>query len=147
MATLKPEKLLDLDALTERAHVRISGTEYELRSPEEFSIVDYHAFAARWRRFEELINVNAAAPTDESVEKAQAILKDICRSLLFADDAVLDRLTAGQQMKIAMFFMTLQRSQEAPIAGSAAEPGPVAVQPEVQASAPAEGTTTPTGVS
>lgn len=97
--------VLDLDILTgaTRPVVRIDGTPYPLKDPDELSVLDFHrAVPRRALELEELAN-----PTDSEAQEYSAILDQGCRLVLEAPDEVHQRLKNRQREQVISVFTRL----------------------------------------
>ncbi len=97
--------LLNLDALMERPTVRIVETEYELRLPDELSILEHHRLLTLGRRVEALEALDD--PTDAQEAEYDRTLRAICQQVLLAPAEVLAGLTTPQRAAIALTFSQL----------------------------------------
>lgn len=104
-----PNPILDLKTLTSRQQVRIDGRLYELRSPDELSLLAYRQHAARFVRLGALLQKKSINAT-ESKEQA-ALLDGLCRLILDAPPQVHARLHDGQRLQIAEVFSRLLRTR------------------------------------
>ena len=102
------EPVLNLDTLVERRVVVIDGKHYELKNPDEVSLLDYHRI---WYKGRELDA--AFAKPNLTMDEIGALAKNIdelCRFLLDAPDAVHARLHESHKMKVIQVFTSLQHA-------------------------------------
>lgn len=136
MAT-QTEQLLDLDVLVERPRIRLNKVEYQLKHPDELSLVEYHLLGNKWKQFRAIVEKSEDETSEADLNKAEQLVDEITRRVVMdAPEDVLAALTHSQRMKIGTFF-TRRLLQEVPVA-------PAAVAAEGVAAPPAS-SATPTG--
>lgn len=119
MAEQQKVQLLDLDPLVERPFIRFGGAEYDVRTPEEFGLLDYQRLKRNGQRLIDLFHREQLTPDEE--KELAGMLDRICRDVLIADDDVHARLSDGQRIKIISAFMGLR---PAPPQAAGAETNP-----------------------
>jgi hypothetical protein len=97
--------LLDLDTLVIRPIVRIDEVEYELRAPDELSVLENHRLLALGKRIEAIEALEEA--TDDDDADYDRLLRTFCRKLLLAPDEILERLTTSQRAAVGLTFSRL----------------------------------------
>lgn len=110
--------LLDLTTtLLERQRIRIDGTLYELRNPEELSVLA----SAQFTRWGKEIEERGKALSDADDPDLTALLRKVAgAALVDVPGEVLDRLSGGQLMAIAEVFTTLLLGRRLRLAGALA---------------------------
>jgi hypothetical protein len=101
--------LLDLTTmLLERQRIRIDGTLYELRSPEELSVLQSARFT-RWGGEIERLgqSLGGADHADRDAELTALLRQVAAAALVDVPAAVIERLSGGQAMSIVEVFTTL----------------------------------------
>lgn len=107
------EPLLSVATLIERPTIDIDGTKYEMRHPDELSLVDSHRFSRWAQRFEEL------AKQDEPGAELDEIADRIARAALIAvPEEVLARLTGQHKAAVAEVFTALLLRSRMSVAGA-----------------------------
>lgn len=104
------EPLLDLDTLTRRPTVRIDGQPYDLRTLDDFSLVEGHRHWRESERLSDLVHRVATLTADEESD-AEQLIEAYCRRMVVAPPTVLDRLTPGQRVQIVATFALLPRTR------------------------------------
>ena len=97
--TSKP--LLSLDTLVERRYVKIDGGDYELLSPKELGLIEYHRIGRQVGRVEDLVNKTEDLSEDDN-RALHSTLDSLCRLILLAPDEVQKRL--GDHHRIGLVF-------------------------------------------
>ena len=98
---------LDTRAGPPRRKVAIDGVEYELRHLDELSLQDRLRFTRRASKLATLggLDPGAFAEIDDAtIEDLERALYHCTKAVLMADDEVLRKLTATQQMRIMAVF-------------------------------------------
>ena len=112
---------LDLDRIIERPVVRIDGTDFELKDPGEFSVVDTGRLRRNTRRVVEMIQ-DYASLTDKSQAELEANIDELMDSIFVnMPEAVRRSLTFEQVGEILAYF-TLNRTGSPVTADEAASP-------------------------
>jgi hypothetical protein len=101
-----PTPLLDLDTLTERPFVLIDKVKYELRTPEELSVVEYHRLGKIGARLDAIENIKD--PTEEDEQEFNALLNTLSGRVLLAPNEVKARLKSVQLVAVAVAFTRLR---------------------------------------
>lgn len=97
--------LLNLDALIARPSIVIRGATYEMRDPDELSILENRRIITWGERAEELERLPDA--TDEQIREYDDLLKRIVSSVLVAPADVLEGLTSQQRAAVGVAFLRL----------------------------------------
>jgi hypothetical protein len=113
---LTPAPVLDLSTLVERPIITIDKKPYELRHPDELSIIERMRVAKLSDRVLALTNAIIAAPEDgdglgiSEAEEVELVTKadQVCRALLLAPDDIHARLRDEHRIAIAQAFSMLQ---------------------------------------
>lgn len=105
MAPASRAPLLDLNTLVIRPLVRIDGVAYEMRGPDELSILENHRLLALGKRAEAIEEIQD--PTEADHAEYQEVLSRICRTVLLAPAEVLGRLLVPQRAAVALTFSRL----------------------------------------
>lgn len=104
---------LDLTTLVERPKVRIDGELFELRHPDELSIVEQLRLEKMSQRAVHLIDEMRAAaegPSEEQQQELAAVMDKTCRLVLVAPDSVHAKLREPHRSAISRAFSVLQRA-------------------------------------
>jgi hypothetical protein len=112
--------LLDLTTmLLERQRIRIDGTLYELRSPEELSVLQSARFT-RWGGEIERLgqSLGGADHADRDAELTALLRQVAAAALVDVPAAVIERLSGGQAMSIVEVFTTLLLGKRLRLAGA-----------------------------
>lgn len=104
--------LLDLSTLTERKQITIDGVAFEMRDPDEFSILDNHRFARMGKRLDALMNKDALSEAEE--KELADTLDRLAQKILDAPDSVHARLRDNHRLQIIRTFTQLQRARLEP---------------------------------
>ncbi len=126
------EPILTLETLVDRPQVKINGTSYGLKSPEEVSLLDYHRIWAQGRELDA-----AFSRPDLSMDEIGVLAKkidELCRFLLDAPDDVHTRLTEVHKMRIVRTFIVLQLG---PVVPAEPEPKPEGPPSTTESGSPA----------
>ncbi|HMJ87978.1 MAG TPA: hypothetical protein VK504_32600 [Vicinamibacterales bacterium] len=102
---------LDLSTLVERHHVRIDGERYELRHPDEFSLIEQLRLFRQAKRVVELVTIltsDTATPSEAEEKEYETLLDLTCRAVLDAPDEVHARLREEHRSAISRAFTQLQ---------------------------------------
>jgi hypothetical protein len=116
MADATPTPLLNLDTLTTRPIIRIDGAPYEMRVPEELSIVDYHRLSRQGQRLDGLMSAPTLRPEEE--QELATILDKLCHTILEAPEATHAKLGDIHRLAIARTFTPLLRASLEPAGGT-----------------------------
>lgn len=100
--TLATEPILDLTTVVHRSLVRIDGKKYELKSPEEFALLDYRSKTRKYDRLGFLFRKKRL--TSAESKEQQTLLDEFCRAILEAPDAVHDKLVEPQRIAVVTAF-------------------------------------------
>lgn len=100
------DPVLDLQTLIERPHVRIDGILYEIRSPEEISLLDAARIAALGNRLSELFSI-AELSTAEEREIGEVVDQLYSKVNASIPDEVTERLPDDFKISIIEVFTTL----------------------------------------
>jgi hypothetical protein len=127
--------LLDLATLITRPVVRIDGALYELRSPDEVSVLEYARLTALGAKADALEMLED--PTEAQEAEYARLMDTICRKVLLAPDEVHAKLTSDQRGAVALTFTRLRLMASLGTAGATDE----ATKTETPTEAGAEPTT------
>jgi len=97
--------LLDLHALTVRPIVRIQDVDYDMRTPDEVSVLEQHRLVTLGQRVEALEALSD--PSDADQAEYERSLTSICQRVLLAPPEVIERLTIPQRAAVALSFSRL----------------------------------------
>lgn len=132
MATTIPTP--DITTIVERPTLRIDGVTYTLRHPDELPYLAYRNKAGVYTRVNALFSKAREGDdlSDAEEQELEAILPGLVKSLLFAPDEVLAKLTTEQRVMVVGYFsqLVLQRTSDRirratqAVAPPAAAPGP-----------------------
>lgn len=111
------DPLLSIATLIERKTVSIDGKRYELRSPDELSVLDSHRFAAWAKKLGELQQSAEEEPNPEIEE----LVTRITRLALIAPDEVHERLSGVHRIAVAEVFTGLLLRGRMSVAGATAK--------------------------
>lgn len=100
--------VLNLELLTDRATVTISGTPYDLVNAAELSVVDYQRVSKWGRRVQELMD-GAEDLSDEQVDEMRSLLDRLCRLILRAPAEIHEKLNVNQRLAVTHAFTGLLR--------------------------------------
>lgn len=98
--------LLNLDTLTERPIVSIDGVPYEMRSPDEISVLEFSRLGKLGRRMDAIEALEESS--DEQQQEYERLLDRVCRAVLLAPDDVHQRLRPQQRAAVVMTFTRLR---------------------------------------
>jgi hypothetical protein len=101
-----PTALLDLDTLTERPFVLIDQVKYELRTPEELSVLEHRRLGKIGARLDVIEQLEDASEEDE--QEYDQLLKTLTGRVLLAPDEVKARLKTAQCVAVAVAFTRLR---------------------------------------
>ena len=101
----QPPPELDLDAVLDRLKVRAGSAVYELRSPDELSILEIRRILKWGLRNDELEKIEE--PTQEQSEEYDRNVLAIARRVLDAPPEAVDGLTPRQRAKVGVAFIKL----------------------------------------
>lgn len=113
------EPILDLSTLiAARPPVRIDGTVYHLKSPDELTLADSHSFT-RWGKELEVLGQQP-----DKVKELEMLLRVVARAAL-ADvpRRVFKRLSPSQHVSVVEVFTVLLLGRQARLAGAVASAG------------------------
>lgn len=107
-------KLLELDTLTQRDHIRIDGASYEMRNVDELSLYEVHRLEQQGMRASELMERvdDLGENEDAEFDALTHSLIDLCIVDLPAD--VRTRLTQQQRFRIIEVFTQRSGAKAAP---------------------------------
>lgn len=111
--------ILSLDSLVDRPVVLIDQVEYELLTPALLPPLDAHRYQRYSERCLKLMDQDTLTPEEE--HELEQLPDKMCRLVLVAADAVHDKLTTRERVRICATF--LRRPPVTPPAGSG-EPVP-----------------------
>lgn len=132
------DPVLDFNVLTERAHVRINGQDYELLNPGELDLLQYARLEALGRRLE----ADPNTVSEEEMAKVSEALARMIGTILKAPEDVLSKLGAMHHFRILFAFFdrvpgrvapkpapttTPQEPADAPPAAESTEPSPTSI--------------------
>ncbi len=100
------DTLLDLTTLTERPVIAINRKRYEILSPDEMCIVDYHRFQQWGIRIDEMMKL-AELGDDQADELSGLVRKLTDRIMVGVPDDVRAKLTESQRLLVAQVFTEL----------------------------------------
>lgn len=107
--------ILDLETLIKRPTIRIDGKLYELRAPDELSVLDSQWLTTAGKRIEQL--AAAGDPEGKLPELLEAVVR---RILVDVPDDVLARLSEAHRMAICEVFTVLLLRRRMAVAGAIA---------------------------
>ncbi|WP_048648946.1 hypothetical protein [Nitratireductor soli] len=114
MAKTKP--ILDLNTLIERPTIRIDGMTYELRSPDELSVLDSHFFTVKGKEIERL------AGEDGKDEELAAVIDEVVpRMVVDLPAEVFISLPGAARLAIVDVFTGLLLRRRVSMAGAIAQ--------------------------
>lgn len=114
MAKTKP--ILDLNTLIERPTIRIDGETYELRSPDELSVLDSHFFTVKGKEIEQLGEAEGS-----DADLAAVVDQVVPRMVIDLPDDVYDRLSGAAKLAIVDVFTGLLLRRRVSLAGAIAQ--------------------------
>jgi len=109
---------LDISTLVERPRVIIDGESFDMRHPDEFSLVEQLRLMRQARRLVELVHaLTSDQSTDPTVIEARereydAIVNNTCRAVLLAPDDIHAKLREEHRVAISRAFTRLQSEQQ-----------------------------------
>jgi len=106
--SVPPIPVLDLSTLVDRPFIRIDGTNYDIRHPDEFSLVQQLRQQRQAERVMLLVQAmveKQASTADE--EEYVSILDQSCRAVLIAPDAIHEKLRDDHRLAIVKAFTEL----------------------------------------
>lgn len=114
-AALDNGPLLDLDTLIKRPFILIDDIKYDIRSPEELSVIEAHRFMRRGDKISEL----AKQDGEEVEEQLDALIEQSVRAI-FIDlpDEMLAKLSGAKRWEIVDAFTALLLRRAARVAGA-----------------------------
>ena len=95
-----PTPLLDLDTLAERPFVLIDQVKYELRTPEEVSVLEHRRLGKLGARLDAIEKTED--PSEEEEQEYEQLLKTLSGRVLLAPDEVKARLNSSQRVAVAV---------------------------------------------
>lgn len=98
--------LLDLSTLIERPNIAIDGELYEIRSPDELSVLDHHRVASQGKRLDELFELSTLN-SDEQKELTKLIADLTDFVMVGVPPDIRGKLTESQRMDVASVFTVL----------------------------------------
>jgi hypothetical protein len=119
------ESVLDLSTLVDRPVVTIDRERYELRHPDELSLLDQLRMTRSATRVQVLVGLLTdvdRAPTPAEEDEYRALLDQTCRAILVAPDAVHAKLRDDHRVAIGRAFTQLQSAKNRQLAGAGAQP-------------------------
>lgn len=102
------DALLNLDTLVERKIVKVDGKPYELRTPGELSLLEFHRIGKLGETLEPLFAQEDSLTLDQVGTLATA-LDELCRAVFIAPPEVHAALREGHKLQIVNVFIELQR--------------------------------------
>lgn len=132
------EPILDL-TLEARKTVLIDGTHYPLRTLDEFTLKERHQFVVLLRKIEKAAERVGEEDADEAVDRMAADLEAAVGRVLVGADAVLSKLSFGQQQRVIEVFFR----QSGIVTPQAASKPPQGSSDSTEAPASAGGSTAP----
>ena len=110
------QQLLSLDTLVRRPKVAIDGTQYEMLSPDEMSVLDYQRFGL-WHR--ELVQLQEDGGEDDPA--LEALVDRIARKAMVGVPAgVIGKLSGAQKIAVVEVFTGLLLQTRMRVAGATA---------------------------
>jgi acid phosphatase family membrane protein YuiD len=114
------DPILDLSTLVDRPKIRIDGTLYELRSPDELSVLDSQRLTSAGKRIDALAGASDPAGEDDSGELA-GLIDDVTRRVLVEiPETVFESLSQIQKLSICEVFTGLLLGRRMALAGAIA---------------------------
>jgi hypothetical protein len=110
-----PEPLLSLATLIDRRTIEIDARRYEIRSPDELSVLDSHRFSQWASRLEALQKAGDESP--EMDELADTIARN---AVVDVPAEVFAKLTGAQKIAVAEVFFALLLRSRMGVAGATA---------------------------
>lgn len=107
MATMAGSPSVSIGTVLTRPTVIIDGVSYELRHPEELSVLQFHEIARNGRRIDALFEQDELSAEDQ--RKLANILEATVRAELIAGDDVLAKLSPVHRLRIIRSYAALQR--------------------------------------
>ncbi|PYE86915.1 hypothetical protein [Phyllobacterium leguminum] len=112
----KTKPILDLTTMIERPKIAIDGQLYEIRSPDELSILDSQRFTL-WGR-----EIEALAKEPDSADALTAVIDVAARTVMVGvPDEVFDKLSGAQRRSVLDLFTTLLLRNRLGVAGAIAD--------------------------
>ncbi len=111
-----PTPLLDLDTLAERPFVLIDQVKYELRTPEEVSVLEHRRLGKLGARLDAIEKTED--PSEEEEQEYEQLLKTLSGRVLLAPDEVKARLNSSQRVAVAVAFTRLRQTSRPSLAGA-----------------------------
>lgn len=107
--------ILELSTLIERPTIRIDGTLYELRAPDELSVMDGQYLTHAGKR------IDALARTEDADEHLPMLLDEVIRRVTVdLPEEVLGKLKESQKLSICEVFTGLLLRRRMAVAGAVA---------------------------
>ena len=106
------DPLLDINTIIERPAILVDGVRYEILSPDEAGLVDYHRFVAWGKTIDRLIG---ATDLDDGQinELMDAVYKLTDRIMVGVPPEVRERMTDEHRVSVAEVFTRLNGAPEA----------------------------------
>jgi len=119
------ETVLDLKTVVDRRIVRIDGTPYELKHPQELAVADYLRLGGKTDRVYQIERdaVEGKATEDQLVE-LMTVLDEIVGEVLLAPADIIKRLQIAQELAILEVFIALNPEQTTAQPEKSASEGP-----------------------
>jgi hypothetical protein len=102
------EPILNLDTLVERPTIAINGEPYEMRTPGELSLLDFHWVGKQSAALEPLFAQSEPLTLDQIGEIGENLGK-LCQFILLAPEEVLKKLHVAHQLQVIQVFTGLLR--------------------------------------
>ncbi|MBA5778072.1 hypothetical protein H2509_13550 [Stappia sp. F7233] len=114
----RSEPILDLSTLIERPRIRIDGNLYEIRSPDELSLIESHFFALKGQEIDRLTKAGNQG------EELAELIRDVVRKVVVElPSKVLSRLSEAHMLAIVEVFTGLLLRRRLGLAGAIAKAG------------------------
>ncbi len=114
------DPILDLSTLVDRPKIRIDGRLYELRSPDELSVLDSQRLTSAGKRIDALAGASDPAGEGDTRELAELIDDVTRRVLVEIPEAVFASLSQMQKLSICEVFTGLLLGRRMALAGAIA---------------------------
>ena len=101
------DPLLDISTVIERPAILVDGARYEILSPDEVSLVDYHRFMAWGKTINRLMGSDGLDDAQLG-ELMDAVYKLTDRIMVGVPSEVRDRMNDEQRVSVAEVFMRLK---------------------------------------
>lgn len=113
--TVPPAPVLDLSTVVDRPFLKIDGEQFEIRHPDEFSLVQQLRQQRHAERVMALVEGMLHEPPSEATEREYAALLDqSCRQVLMAPDPIHEKLRDEHRLAIVKAFtgLLLERTRQ-----------------------------------